>query len=55
MEAAFLRAVTNYSDPAEARKAYPELAEVWTTVFGAVEKAAEAAERKLRDRVADEE
>ncbi|MET4724784.1 hypothetical protein ABIF63_008890 [Bradyrhizobium japonicum] len=31
---------------------FPELAEVWATNFPAVEKAAEEAERKLRDFVA---
>ncbi|MEY9363831.1 hypothetical protein ABH994_006552 [Bradyrhizobium yuanmingense] len=30
---------------------FPELAEVWTTIFRAVEKAGEEAERKLHDRV----
>ncbi|WGD53498.1 hypothetical protein QA641_06175 [Bradyrhizobium sp. CB1650] len=51
VEAAFLRAVTNCSNPAEARVEFPELAEVWATIFRAVEKAAEEAERKLHDRV----
>ena len=31
---------------------FPELAEVWATIFRAVEKAAEEAERKLHDRAA---
>ncbi|QHP66446.1 hypothetical protein EI171_02865 [Bradyrhizobium sp. LCT2] len=52
VEASFLRAVANCSSPAEARAAFPELVEVWTMIFSAVEKAAEVAERKLHGRVA---
>ncbi|WP_342709812.1 hypothetical protein AAFG13_36115 [Bradyrhizobium sp. B124] len=51
VEATFLRGVANCSNPAEARMEFPELVEVWTTIFRAVEKAAEEAERKLHDRV----
>lgn len=52
VEASFLQALANCSDPDEARAAFPELVMVWTTIFQAVEKAAEAAERKLHDPVA---
>lgn len=52
VEAAFLRAVANCSNPAEARIEFPELAKVWATIFRAVEKASEEAERKLHDRAA---
>ena len=55
VEAAFLRAVANCSDPVKARQAYPDLTEVWIAIFHAVEKAAEAAERKLHDRIGDVE
>ncbi|HYO51878.1 HEPN/Toprim-associated domain-containing protein [Archangium sp.] len=51
VESTFLDALATFSNPADARAAFPELVSVWEAIFRAVERSAESAERKLHGRV----
>ena len=50
VEHVFFDALRTFSDASDARLAFPELVSVWETIFVAVERSAEAAERKLLGR-----
>jgi hypothetical protein len=51
VESAFLKQVETFGNAPDARTAFPELASVWEAIFAAVQRSAEAAERKLHGRV----
>ncbi len=50
VEHVFFDALRTFSDASDARLAFPELVSVWETIFVAVERSAEAVERKLLGR-----
>ncbi|MFQ5492169.1 MAG: hypothetical protein ACE5GE_15745, partial [Phycisphaerae bacterium] len=54
VERVFLDALVTFSNPSKAQAAFPELVGVWEVIFSAVERSAEAAERKLHGRTRNE-
>jgi hypothetical protein len=51
VERAFLEQLETFGNASDARAAFPELASVWEAIFAAVQRSAEAAERRLHGRV----